>query len=80
MKKSQQLKSDRKRKTLRVTSLSCDTDKFWLKKKRLCLKCGKNFLSENPYNRICGNCSLTNKRIELKTFYATSKHLNKTIH
>ena len=57
------LKSDRKRKTLRDTSLSYDANKFGSKKKRLCLKCGKKFLSENPYNRICEQCSLTNEEI-----------------
>ncbi len=52
------LKSDRKRKTLRDTSLTCDTNKFGSKKKRLCLKCGKKVLSECSYNRICEECSL----------------------
>ncbi len=47
------LKSDRKRKTLRDTSLTYDTDKIRSMKKRLCLKCGEKFLSERPYNRIC---------------------------
>ncbi len=59
------LKSDRKRKTLRDTSLSCDTNKFGSKEKRLCLKCGKKFLSERPYNRICEKCSLINKKVAL---------------
>ncbi len=47
------LKSDRKRKTLRDTSLTSDTNKFWSKKSRSCLKCGKEFLSIGPYNRLC---------------------------
>jgi hypothetical protein len=38
-KRHNSLKSGRKRKTLRDTSLSCDTNKFGSKKKRLCLKC-----------------------------------------
>ncbi len=50
------LKSDRKRKTLRDTSLSFDTYKFRSKKERLCLKCGEKFLSIGPYNRLCGKC------------------------
>ena len=52
------LKSDRKRKTLRDTSLSFDTNKIRSKKKRLCLECGEKFLSERPYNCICEECSL----------------------
>ncbi len=49
-------KSDRKRETLRDTSLSCDTNKFGSKKNKLCLKCGKKFLSIGPYNRLCEKC------------------------
>ncbi len=69
------LKSDRERKTLRDTSLSCDTNKFWSKKERLCLKCGEKFLSERLYNRICEKCSLINKKIALKTHSVSSKPL-----
>ena len=35
-------------------------------KERLCLKCGKKFLSKRPSNRICEKCSLINQRIALK--------------
>ncbi len=69
------LKSKRKRKTLRDTSLSCDINKFESMKERLCLKCGEKFLSELPYNRICEKCSLINKRIALKTHAVSSKPL-----
>ncbi len=69
------LKSDRKIKTLRDTSLTCDTNKIRSKKKRLCLKCGEKFLSECPYNRICEECSLTNERIEFRTHHVSSKPL-----
>ncbi len=69
------LKSDRKRKTLRDTSLSCDTIKFGSKKKRLCLKCGEKFLSEHPSNRICEKCCLINEKIALKTHSVSSKPL-----
>ncbi len=31
-------------------------------KERLCLKCGKNFLSNGPHNRICVKCGLINER------------------
>ncbi len=61
------LKSNRKIKTLKDTSLTCDTNKIRSKRKRLCLKCGEKFLSKRPYNRICEECSLTNERIALHT-------------
>ncbi len=69
------LKSDRKRITLRDTSLSCGTNKIRSKKKRLCLKCGEKFLSKRPYNRICEKCSLINKEIALHTHSVSSKPL-----
>jgi hypothetical protein len=34
-----------------------------LKKKSLCLKCGKKFLSKGCYNRICVKCGLINESI-----------------
>ncbi len=52
-----------------------DTSKISLKKRRLCLKCGKNFLSNGPYNRLCENCVSTNAKIALKTFYVNPKYL-----
>ncbi|KKK55668.1 hypothetical protein LCGC14_3072240 [marine sediment metagenome] len=39
-----------------------------LYKKRLCLKCGKKFLSEGPHNRICVKCGLINVRIIVGTY------------
>jgi len=66
-------KSGRERKTLRDTSLSCDTDKFESMKERLCLKCGEKLLGECPYNHICEKCSLINEKIALKTFSVSSK-------
>ncbi len=57
--------SDRKRKTLRDTSLCCVTNKFESKKERLCLKCGEKFLSKRSSNRICEKCSLINKKVAL---------------
>ena len=69
------LKSDRKRKTLRDKSLTCDSNKFGSKGKRLCLKCGKKFLSERPYNRICEKCSLINEEMAFKTHSVSSKPL-----
>ncbi len=52
------LKSNRRRKTLRDTSLTCDTNKFGSKKKRLCLKCGQIVYSKRLYKRIYEECSL----------------------
>ncbi len=70
------LKSDRKTKNLRDTSLTCDSNKFGSKKSRLCLKCGKKFLSECSYNRICEKCSLINEEIALHTHSVSSKPLD----
>jgi len=69
------LKLDRISKTLRDTSLSCDTNTFWSKKKRRCLKCGEEFLSECSSNRICEQCSLINEKVALRTFSVSSKPL-----
>ena len=52
------LKSVRRRKTLRDTFLSCDTNKIRSKKNRLCLRCGEKFLINRPYKHICEECSL----------------------
>ncbi len=70
------LKSDRKRKTLRDTSLTRYVNKIRSKKKRLCLKCGKKFFSIGVYNRICEKCSLINGRMVLRTHSVSSKHLD----
>jgi len=69
------LKSDRKSKSLRNTSLGDNTDKSESKKERLCLKCGEKFLSEYPYNRICEKCGLTDEKIALKAHSVSSKPL-----
>jgi len=75
------LKSDRKRKTLRDTSLTYDTNKIRSKKKRLCLKCGEKFLSKCSYNRICEKCSLINEEIAaLHTHSVSSKYLDELNH
>ncbi len=49
-------KTDKKRETLKDTSLTYDTNKFGSKKSRLCFKCGEKFLSIGPYNRLCVKC------------------------
>jgi hypothetical protein len=33
------------------------------RKNRPCLSCGREFLSEGPYNRICAKCNLNNEKI-----------------
>ena len=38
------------------------------KKKRLCLKCGKRFLSKGLYNRVCERCGLLNERMATSTY------------
>ncbi len=43
-----------------------------LQSKRLCLKCGKKFLSEGPHNRICVKCGLINDRIIIVGTYSVS--------
>lgn len=43
------------------------------KKKRLCLKCGKKFLSKGPYNRICEKCGMMNERIASSSYSISSK-------
>ena len=76
MRKNQnRLKSNRKRKMLRDTSLICETNTFWSKKERWCLKCGEKFLSECSSNRICEQCSLINEKIALKMHPVSSKPL-----
>ncbi len=43
-----------------------------LHKKRLCLKCGKRFLSQGHHNRICVKCGLINDRIRIVGTYSLS--------
>ncbi|MDR4497344.1 MAG: hypothetical protein MRK02_05370 [Candidatus Scalindua sp.] len=38
------------------------------KKKRICLRCEKQFVSEGPYNRICDKCRLANERIATSVY------------
>ena len=40
-----------------------------LHKERLCLKCGKEFLSQGHHNRICVKCDLINNRIGAGTYF-----------
>ncbi len=57
-----------------------ETDNTRLKKRRLCLKCGKKFLSIGPHNRLCEKCISINEKIALKTFYVSAKHINELNH
>ena len=68
------LKPDRKRKTLRDTSLGCDINKFESMKERWCLQCGEELLSECSYYHICEKCSLINEKKALKTYSVSSRH------
>ena len=47
-----------------------------LQNKRLCLKCGKKFLSEGPHNRICVKCDLINDRIRIVGTYSVSSRFS----
>jgi len=38
---------------------------------RACLSCGKNFLSEGPWNRICTNCTERNSSVSAKAHGAS---------
>jgi ribosomal protein S27AE len=49
------------------------TTKIGLKKKRACLKCGKQFLSKGPYNRICDKCGLMNERVASSAYSVSEK-------
>ena len=69
------LKSDRRRKILRDTSLTCATNKIRSKKSRLCLRCGEKILSECTYNHICEKCDLINEKKALKTYSVSPKLL-----
>ncbi len=50
------LSSNSERRILRNVPGGYDTNKISLKKSRLCLECGKKFLSIGPYNRLCEKC------------------------
>jgi hypothetical protein len=49
-----------------------------LRKKRLCLKCGKKFLSKGLYNRICERCSLLNERMSTSMYSISSASSDKS--
>ncbi len=49
-----------------------------LHKKRLCLKCGKRFLSQGYHNRICVKCGLSNERIRTSSYALGMRLFNVT--
>ncbi len=67
------LKLHRKKMKLREDPKGFNTTKIGLKKKRACLKCGKQFLSKGPYNRICEKCGLMNERVASSTYSVSEK-------
>ncbi len=62
----------KRKKVLKDSLKGYKTPKVKLKKKRLCLRCGKTFLSKGAYNRICEKCSLTNERVASNTYSVSS--------
>ena len=67
------LKLNRKKMKSRSVPKSFSTTKTGSKKKRACLKCGKQFLSKGPYNRICDKCGLMNERVASSTYSVSEK-------
>ncbi len=67
------LKLNRKKMKSREVPERFSTTKIGLKKKRACLKCGKQFLSKGPYNRICDKCGLMNERVASSTYSVSEK-------
>jgi ribosomal protein S27AE len=67
------LKLNRKKMRSREAPKGFSTTKTGSKKKRACLKCGKQFLSKGPYNRICDKCGLMNERVASSTYSVSEK-------
>ena len=67
------LKLNRRKMKSREVIKGFSTTKTGLKKKRDCLKCGKQFHSKGPYNRICEKCSLMNERVASSTYAVSEK-------
>ncbi len=70
---SSYLKPNRIKTKPREVSKGFSTTKVGLKKKRACLKCGKQFLSKGPYNRICEKCGLMNERVSPSAYSVSEK-------
>ncbi len=54
-----------------------DTGIKVIKRNRLCLKCGKRFLSTGSHNRLCKTCISTNKTVVPKLYHVSSEYINK---
>lgn len=67
------VKLNRKKMKSKEVPKGLSTTKTGLKKKRRCLKCGKQFLSKGPYNRICDKCGLMNERVASSTYSVSDK-------
>ncbi len=70
---SSYLKPSRKKMKLREGPKGFNATKIGLKKKRICLKCGNQFLSKGPYNRICDKCGLMNERVASSAYSVSEK-------
>jgi hypothetical protein len=67
------VKLNRKKMKSKEVPEGFSTIKTGLKKKRACLKCGKQFLSKGPYNRICDKCGLMNERVASSSYSVSDK-------
>ncbi len=67
------VKLNRKKIKLGEAHKGFSATKSGLKKKRACLKCGKQFLSKGPYNRICDKCGLMNERVASSAYSVSDK-------
>lgn len=67
------IKLNRKKMKLREVTKGFNTTKTGLKKKRDCLKCGNQFHSKGPYNRICEKCGLMNERVASSAYAVSEK-------
>ncbi len=67
------VKLNRKKMKSKEVPEGFSTTKTGLKKKRACLKCGKQFLSKGPYNRICDKCGLMNERVASSAYSISEK-------
>ena len=67
------VKLNRKKMKSKEVPEGFSTIKTGSKKKRRCLKCGKQFLSKGPYNRICDKCGLMNERVASSAYSVSEK-------
>ena len=67
------VKLNRKKMKSKEVPEGFSTIKTGLKKKRACLKCGKQFLSKGSYNRICDKCGLMNERVASSSYSVSDK-------